>query len=481
MKKAAILAMLFILLCAACSAPGNTPIPTDGPPTAEPMPESAALSSSVVDRSEDGRIILTIGAFQTGNGGEHELLSYTLLTKAVQHFNAKNKDYVAEICNYGDSDSTDALYQLNSEIIGGDMPDMLVTCGMPVGSYAAKGLLLDLYGWYDREQFFGGPLQSMETGGKLFCVSSSIEVVSCYALEDVLGEAEEYSLDDVFAAWEGFYTGENAFIRQFNGTYAFLILAGMRMNEWVDTASCICRFDSPEFLSLLEFCHMLPSEAPVTQSEVYADGKLYSKQIDALCVKNRDSMLGFLYISGETGSVVFQYVDILTPLNGESIVFVGIPGAAQRAAGCISELPIAVSAQGKNHEGVRQFLDSLWDLKYREIHENEMRSIPLMRSVLEDHIQYLRTNSTMTFTDENGAEYEAIYAGPNTMPCTDKDIRGFWSQIEKAYVPVEQTFMSEINPIIAEEALAYFGDMQSAEKTAKNIQARYSLYLEEQK
>lgn len=426
--------------------------------------------------SEDGRIILTIGAFQTDSSvnAENDQLSWLRLKKAVDHFNANNTEYLAEIRNYGDAASPDALNQLNAEIQAGDMPDMLATYGIPENSCAQKGLLLDLYQWYDREQFFAGPLSSMETDGRLYSVSSSFEVFSFYGLESVLGNAEGYSLDDVYRAWESIDTGENAFIPQFNGANAFLVISALRMDEWVDTAKGICRFDSPEFLSLLEFCRKLPAEAVVTPSEAAAQGML-AFRANALCVKNRDALLGWVFVADEAGSVVSQYADAISLLEGERIVNVGIPGISPAAAGCIGELPIAVSARSGCPEGAKAFLDSLWDLEYIQVHEGEMRSIPLKRSVLEEHI---RNN---TFTDENGEEYAMFSVGPTTMPCSDAVIGGFLDLVESASIPMSPNSLTTADPIILEEALAFFGGTQDAPETAANIQTRYRLYLDEQK
>ena len=477
MKKVLLLVVLIAFLLAACAL-GDGASPTESPihVSAEPTAPAHRLSG-------DGRIILTVGAFQTDSSisSEGDLSSWTWLKNAVDRFNGQNQEYLVEIRDYGDAASADELYQLNSQILGGDMPDLLVTYGMPEENYARKGLLLDLYEWFDKDLFFAGPLRSMETEGKLYSVSSSIELVSFYGLRSVLGKAEGYSLDDIYGAWECFFTGENAFIPRFNGLYTFLVLAGIRMEEWVDRSSASCRFDSPEFLSLLEFCGKLPGEAVTTQSEAYAQSKLSAEQIDALCVKNLDALLGLLFIQGGVGNVLGECAGYLTPLEGEDIVYVGIPGTVPAAAGCIGELPLAVSARCGEPDGARQFLDSLWDLKYRQVYENEMRSIPLMRSVLEDYIRFYREHSARTYIDENGEAYTALYFAETLMPFRDADIDAFLNQIENASIPVPYTFSMKVDPIIMEEAMAFFSGTQSAEQTAKNIQARYSTYLKELK
>ena len=233
-----------------------------------------------------------------------------------------------------------------------------------------------------------------------------------------------YGLNDVYRAWETFGTEERAFIPQLSGAYTFLILSTLRMDEWVDAASGTCRFDSPDFIALLEFCRKLPAEAVITQSETSAQGKLHPQQTDALCVKNKDALLGLVSVMGEVGSVAAQYADAMLPLDGERIVNVGIPGVSPAAAGCISELPIAVSARCGSPDGARAFLDSLWDLGYLQLHEGELRSIPLMRSVLEDHIH------KNTFTGENGERKFPV--GSNTAPCSEALLGEFLAMIESA-------------------------------------------------
>ena len=478
MKRAIVLALLLVLLLSACA-----PAAGGGEAAATTDPAAEERAARAPEQAGDGRIILTVGAFQRDTSVDEagDLPSYIWLTQAVEKFNGSSKDYLVEIRNYGDAAEEEALRRLEGELLAGDGPDMLATCGMPVESYARRGLLLDLYSWYDREAFFAGPLCSMETEGGLFSVSSSVQILSFYGLESVLGRAEGYSLEELEGAWECFYTGENAFLPQFGGAEAFLLLAGMRLGEWVDRSAGTCRFDSPEFLSLLKFCQELPGEAALTRTEASVRGKLPYAQLSALCVKERDALLGMMYISGDVGSILGEYAEILTPLEGEGIVYVGLPGAVSASGGCVSELPMAVSAGSGHPEGAKQFLDSLWDLGYRQLHEDEMRSIPLMRSVLEDYLRFYGEHARRDYTDENGEAYTALSIGGGIRPLWDADIDALLALIEGASVPLPPTFMSKADPILLEEALACFGGSQSGEKTAKNIQTRYSAYLDEQK
>ena len=86
-----------------------------------------------------------------------------------------------------------------------------------------------------------------------------------------------------------------------------------------------------------------------------------------------------------------------------------------------------------------------------------------------------------TFTDENGVERSGIiYSG--YVPYTQEDFQTFRDLIENASVPVSSlNIFGQGETIIIEEAVAFFGGIQTAEQTAENIQTRYTLYLEEQK
>ena len=438
-----------------------------------------APAASTPRLAEDGRTILTLGAFETdsaaGQGGK--LLSWWQLEKAVNWFNKNSREYLAEIRSYGDRRDPDALARLEADIAAGDMPDLLVTAGMPEADLGRRGLLLDLHAWYDGEDFFSGPLASMETEGRLYSVSSSIRVVTLYGLEEVLGRRESCGPEDLARAWADFNTGENAFIPQLNNEYAFLLLAALGMDQWADEDTGTCRFDSPEFLALLELCRGLPEAAVYTPSEAEAqESSLYAP--DALCVKNRDALLGMLELKGEVGSVLAEYAAAVTPLDEDSFVFVGIPGTSPASAGCIAELPIGVSTGG-NQAGAREFLDSLWDLSYRNIHEKELRSIPLKRSVLEDYIQAAWEERSYSFTGESGREYRVLLLAERANPVTQAGVDAYLALIGSASVPLPENIFDPgaLTAILVEEARACFGGGQTPEETAANLQARCSAYL----
>lgn len=75
--------------------------------------------------------------------------------KYVVEFNKSNPDYRITITDYSqydtDEDYTAGITKLNTDIVSGKMPDiLLLNDNIPVESYAAKGLFEDLYFYIDQ-------------------------------------------------------------------------------------------------------------------------------------------------------------------------------------------------------------------------------------------------------------------------------------------------------------------------------------------
>ena len=78
--------------------------------------------------------------------------------------------------------SDDGLTKLNTEIMSGNVPDMILTDGLPVRQYAAKGLLEDLYPYIDadmgRDALITPVLDADSEDGKLYELPLSFSIVT---------------------------------------------------------------------------------------------------------------------------------------------------------------------------------------------------------------------------------------------------------------------------------------------------------------
>ena len=80
--------------------------------------------------------------------------------RAVLDFNRKNAEFRIEVRDYSqyntDEDYGAGLTKLTTEIGAGSVPDILLTNGIPMESFAAKGLFTDLWPFIEADSRFGG-------------------------------------------------------------------------------------------------------------------------------------------------------------------------------------------------------------------------------------------------------------------------------------------------------------------------------------
>lgn len=70
----------------------------------------------------------------------------------------------------------DALKKLNTQIMAGEGPDILVLDNMPVDSYVEKNLLLDLSDCINEQELFGNIVDAFRTDGKIYMIPCEIQL-----------------------------------------------------------------------------------------------------------------------------------------------------------------------------------------------------------------------------------------------------------------------------------------------------------------
>jgi hypothetical protein len=242
---------------------------------------------------------------------------------------------------------------------------------------------------------------------------------------------------------------------------------------------------------------LLPSSTKETETGRLLIESEYPDAIDALCVVSGESMIGEFKLPTFLDSVIKEHNRIISYLVGGDITNIGIVGG--RSAGCLYDLPISVCSASANVDGAKKFIDSLWDLDYLSLRESELRGFPLKRSVLDNHYEYMKQDnqSHMSVSDylkiRESEPYrlpplkfltpetpeDALVFADIWVPYTDEMYAELTEFIDTASVQIESS--EHYNPILQSEIEAMFAGIQDAETTAKNIQKRYTIYLNEQK
>ena len=117
---------------------------------------------------------------------------------AIAELRKKNPDsYISyEVAMSGDNavSATDAIKTLNTRMISGSGPDVIILDGCPMESYADKGMLLDLSGLVDTGDIYQNLLTTFIPHGKTLYLPTQFTMPALMGQADSLGKAQ--TLDD---------------------------------------------------------------------------------------------------------------------------------------------------------------------------------------------------------------------------------------------------------------------------------------------
>jgi ABC-type glycerol-3-phosphate transport system substrate-binding protein len=407
------------------------------------------------------------------------------LTDYIAEFTASHPQYQIEFKLYmKDSDTAydDALRAFNTDIISGNIPDVLmIGSETPYGSYIRKGLFADLYPFIDkdpdlsREDFLQPFLKALETDGKLYSIAPAFYVETLIGKTSIFGEAQGQSLAELQAAAakvEGAQLFGNMDRNYFIDSFLIRIA-----RSFIDDEKGVCSFDSPEFISLLEYAKSLPEPAP--DAELYQEWAWTADETgdyknDKVLIENMDFL-------------VFRYIVAVEKKDfGEPITFLGFPNSSGGTGiKALNSLETAIMAQAKNPDGAWEFVKGLqyygYDF-YESVGYPQLWYFPSLVSELD----IAAKNATIPPFEYNPFTGERIprrnWLGtdlshlPNNAEADNAKMYALFDSIDG----IHRENTAIIN-ILSEEIAAYFATDKSAEETAKIIQNRATTYLEEQK
>lgn len=170
-------------------------------------------------------------------------------------YNKKSDSYTIEIKGYKDFDA------LKLDVLAGSPPDMyeFLDCSemhrlVNAGALADMYGLSEQYGGFTKDDIMDNVIQAFEYKDGLYMMSQA------FGVNYTLGNKEYFPdgrmtydefFDIVNNAPEGVYLGNR--IDCGTREYIFNNFCTYNLNRWIDTEKTECYFDTPEFVSLLEF------------------------------------------------------------------------------------------------------------------------------------------------------------------------------------------------------------------------------------
>ena len=423
-----------------------------------------------------------------------QYLGYDERSKIID-FNKSSDKYRIEIKDYSEfntaEDYTAGLTKLNTEIAAGNVPDILNVSGLPIQQYGAKGLLEDLWPYIDNDPDLGrdaimeNVFKAAEQDGKLYQVFSTFSIQTVVGATKVVGDRMSWTLDDLQAALATMPEGCTIFGEGDTKAGMLSNVLAQNMDAFVDWSTGQCSFDSEDFISLLEFCNSFPLEYDWNNVdwEEYED--------DNTRVMNGKQMLlnAYLYDLGDS----LQMYEVV--FNGD-YSFIGFPQEDGSVGSSFSlGNGIAMSSTCKDKEGAWSFMREYLMPQYANVDEEYMiggYNLSTNKADFEKMVEmamkkeYQLDENGNQVLDENG---QPIEVPKYTYGINDLTVDVYattqeqYDQFMALYNAIDSisTYDENIYNIVNEVAGGYFNGDKTVQDTAKQIQDRVTLYVNEQR
>ncbi|MCL2372660.1 MAG: ABC transporter substrate-binding protein [Defluviitaleaceae bacterium] len=98
--------------------------------------------------------------------------------------------YEVALTSGGAISAADAIRSLNTRLLSGRGPDILILDGVPIDGYAGRGMLLDLTGQVNTEGMFKNLLAPYLTGGQTYVIPTQFSIPVLMGSEQALAESQ---------------------------------------------------------------------------------------------------------------------------------------------------------------------------------------------------------------------------------------------------------------------------------------------------
>lgn len=413
--------------------------------------------------------------------------AYELYNNVVK-FNRASDKYHIDIKDYyelsGAESYSDAQTKLSTEIMAGNLPDILdIDLNISYTRLASKGLLVDLYPYIDadseldRSDFFSNILAAYEVDGKLCAAVPGFGVMTLMGASYVVGDEPGWTYDEFNAALSSMPEGCTALDWYFTRETMLNYCLAIDLDNYMDWSSGECNFDSDEFKALLQFCAQFPSDEEMATYEPDAEDAAEYR----ISQGQQMLMLTSLATFNDTGDS--------NPFNTD-VTYIGFPNSRGDSGCVISEMEgYAITSACRNKDAAWEFIRTF----FTEDYQRESYYFPTNKNAFDylisdaREIEYERDSAGHILLDENG-EKKRLVVGMTYDGTTYRNIYSGLSE-ERADAIVSLVniaskrvnFDTSISDIVLDGSQAYFAGQKSLDETAKLIQSKANIYVNEQR
>ncbi len=416
-------------------------------------------------------------------------LFYETRNKIIE-FNKTSDKYRIQVQDYSEfntgDDNSAGLTKLNTEIIAGNMPDILETTSLPQRQYGSRGLLEDLWPFIENDPELGRGavmervLQADEQDGKLHEVFNSFYIQTVAGAASIVGDRMSWTLADLQEALSRMPEGCSIFGQSDTKDGMLRVIMAVNAGSFVDWSTGECSFDSDSFKALLSFCNSFPAEFN------------WDKEFDSVEWESENTRIA----SGKQMLSQTNISDLLWGISGKKAIFggdvsfVGYPMEDGSVGSSFSSggTALAMSASCKDKEGAWSFIrqellprdeDEFYDGTF---YVNKADFEKAIAKSMEPNYERDENGDPLLDEDGNPIEYkDTIWISDGVEQEIPRPTQAEYDQLMTLYNAIDTMYYYDENiyDIVSDLAGAYFQGDRSLDETANQIQSRVKLYVNE--
>lgn len=399
--------------------------------------------------------------------------------KDIVDYNKSQDNYRIIIKDYASVTEGDGSYEalvdnMNNDILTGNMPDiMILNNGFDVDKYTTKGVFEDLNPYLDndadinREDYLTNVFDAMSDNGKLYAIAPNFYVSTVLAKSSKVGKKTSWTMEEFNEFMKGCDPKVYDFGMITKGDFMYNAL-WYNESDFIDWSTGKVSFDSPEFVSLLEYTDRYPAELNY-ESDATDE---YWNTYDTIFREDRALF---------SVTSLYSFNDLIyneQGMFGEDVAYIGFPSSEGCGATLGYEWALSMSADSKYKDEAWKFISIFLKDDYQS---NIEYMFPIKLSCIKERGE--KATKLPTYTDDDGVEqeYHDTYwtnsAEIELNPLTQAEVDEFMDYIGK--LNKVSRIDEDISNIVNEEAESYYSGQKSAEEAAKVIQSRVKIYVDE--
>lgn len=399
---------------------------------------------------------------------------------AIINFNKTNDTYRIRATDYSafntEDDYNAGLTKLSTEIISGDIPDIILTAGLPISTYQKKGLIEDLTPYLKNDSelkddiLYDAFKPLLAEDGTLPAIARGFSISTLAGASSIVGDKPGWTLRDMDQALALMPQGTKYLPETTLRGEIIDQFCRMMLSDFIDLTTGQCSFDSQDFKDILIFASKFPES--IDWDNYYEDINWDTESEDA------QVFYGKVMLSRQHLSDLWNVNSLKAMFHDQPFTYIGYPTSKSNGSVVEYDVLMSMSSSCKNKDGAWEFMRTILTPEYQQ---NYGWTLCTNKTVFDNMVkEEMQVN---TYIDENGQEV----AYPNTAYIGGQEIevsRLSQADVDQILALLDGAKASiysddDVLNIITEEAAAFFSGQKSVDDVCAIIQSRVKIYINE--